>query len=183
VKSECKGRIAIVLCTLERPDDKLLPLYFLAATLRDLGATHVLLVAPYLAYMRQDHRFHAGEGITAMYFASLLSIFIDGLITVDPHLHRIQALREVYSVPSKVVHAAPAVANWIRANLSSPVLIGPDSESHQWVSDVAGQAGVPFTVLEKVRHGDREVDVSIPGSGGARTRPFLSTTLSPLAAP
>jgi ribose-phosphate pyrophosphokinase len=43
-----------------------------------------------------------------------------------------------------------------------PVLIGPDSESEQWVSAVAKDAGAPFLVLEKIRHGDRDVEVTIP---------------------
>lgn len=152
----------VLVCTLDRPDSKFLPLYFAASTLRELGASQVVLVAPYLAYMRQDRRFHSGEGVTARYFAGLLSGTIDGLVTVDPHLHRIHELSEVYSVPNRIVHAAPAVADWIRENISRPVLIGPDSESEQWVADVANRAGLPFTVLQKVRHGDRDVKVSLP---------------------
>lgn len=55
----------MLLCGLDRPDDKLLPLYFLSRTLREVGASRVVLAAPYLAYMRQDRRFHPGEGVTA----------------------------------------------------------------------------------------------------------------------
>lgn len=84
------------------------------------------------------------------------------MITVDPHLHRIHDLNEVYSVPSRVVHAADPVAAWIGRKIKRPVLIGPDSESWQWVSDVAGRANAPFTVLEKTRRGDRDVEVSMP---------------------
>lgn len=67
------GRDAILLCTLDRPNDKLLPLLFAAATLHELGALRVALVAPYLAYMRQDSRFHPGEAITSRHVAALLS--------------------------------------------------------------------------------------------------------------
>jgi ribose-phosphate pyrophosphokinase len=49
------------LCSLDRPDDKFLPLMFAAAKARDLGATSVGLVSPYLACMRQDRRFRPGE--------------------------------------------------------------------------------------------------------------------------
>lgn len=162
VESPCAGRIAVVLCTLDRPDDKLLPLYMLCQTLRDLDAPRVILVAPYLAYMRQDRRFQPGEGVTSHYFARWISSFTDGLVTVDPHLHRISRLGEIYSIPSRVVHAADAVASWIRAEVPNPVLVGPDAESWQWVSDVAGRAGAPYIVLEKTRRGDRDVVVSVP---------------------
>src|SRR3954468_9721293 len=48
--------------------DNFLRVAFLAGTARDLGARRVGLVAPYLAYMRQDSRFKPGEGVTARYF-------------------------------------------------------------------------------------------------------------------
>jgi len=77
-------------------------------------------------------------------------------------LHRISSLGEVYQIPNKVIHAADAISEWIKENIENPVLIGPDSESEQWVSEVAKNAGAPFTVLQKVRHGDRDVEVSVP---------------------
>jgi ribose-phosphate pyrophosphokinase len=61
-----------------------------------------------------------------------------------------------------VVHAADAISAWISKNIENPVLIGPDSESEQWVADVAEKAGVPFIVLQKIRHGDRNVEISVP---------------------
>jgi ribose-phosphate pyrophosphokinase len=162
VETSVRGRDVAIVCTLDRPDDKLLPLFFLAATARDLGAASVGLVAPYLAYMRQDRRFAEGEGITSAYFASLLSRSVDWLVTVDPHLHRRASLGEVYTIPAEVVHAAPKVADWIRSNVRRPLLIGPDSESAQWIAAVAAAAGAPSIVLEKTRKGDRDVSVTVP---------------------
>lgn len=162
VETPVRGRDVAIVCTLDRPDDKVLPLFFLAATVRDLGAASVGLLAPYLAYMRQDRRFTEGEGITSTYFASLLSRSFDWLVTVDPHLHRRGTLGEVYSIPTEVVHAAPRVAEWIRSNVRRPLLVGPDSESAQWIGAVAEAAGVPSIVLEKVRRGDRDVEISVP---------------------
>lgn len=152
----------IVIATLFHPDEKTLPILFLSETLREYGAKNIILIAPYLAYMRQDKRFTQGEGITAKYYGRLISQYFDAFITVDPHLHRIQDLNEVYSIPSRVVHAAHAVAEWIEMNINQPLLIGPDSESEQWVKDLANRANVPFIVLEKIRHGDRDVEVSVP---------------------
>jgi ribose-phosphate pyrophosphokinase len=112
--------------------------------------------------MRQDKVFQEGEGITSKYFARLVSGFADSLITVDPHLHRISKLGDIYDIPTKVVHAADAISDWIKKHIEKPVLVGPDSESEQWVSEVAKNAGAPFLVLEKTRHGDRDVEVSVP---------------------
>src|SRR5262249_36548768 len=52
--SDLPGRTLAMVCTLDRPNEKILPLLFAAATARELGAAKVGLVAPYLAYMRQD---------------------------------------------------------------------------------------------------------------------------------
>jgi ribose-phosphate pyrophosphokinase len=162
LNSNVKGKCVVLVCTLNEPDGKLLPLYFLSQTAKDLGATCTCLVTPYLAYMRQDKRFLAGEGITSTYFGKLISSFADSLITVDPHLHRRSSLSEVYQIPNKVIHAASHISQWIKTNVENPVLIGPDSESEQWVSEVAKNAGAPFTVLQKIRYSDRDVEVSIP---------------------
>jgi ribose-phosphate pyrophosphokinase len=78
---------------------------FLVKTAKERGALQVCLVAPYLSYMRQDSIFNPGEGVTSNYFAHLVSGFVDSLITIDPHLHRIKSLSEIYSIPTKVSHA------------------------------------------------------------------------------
>jgi ribose-phosphate pyrophosphokinase len=156
------GRPVVILCPLDRPDEKFLPLLFAAATARDLGAASVGLVSPYLAYMRQDRRFRPGEAITSAYFARTLSRHIDWLVTVDPHLHRRSSLSEIYAVPAVALHAAPVIAKWIREAVAKPLLVGPDAESEQWVAAVARDADAPHVVLEKIRRGDRNVQVSIP---------------------
>ncbi|HEY0985540.1 MAG TPA: ribose-phosphate diphosphokinase [Kofleriaceae bacterium] len=142
--------------------DNFLRVAFLAGTARDLGATRVGLVAPYLAYMRQDSRFKPGEGVTARYFARLVSSTVDWMVTVDPHLHRFESLTHVYTIPTMIARAAPAIAQWIAREVDHPVLIGPDAESAQWVSAVAERCDAPFVILEKTRRGDRDVSVSAP---------------------
>ncbi len=155
------GRTVVIACGLDRPNEKAIGLYLLASTLKDLGAGRILLAAPYLGYMRQDKPFHVGEGISARYFARLLSGVFDGLVTVDPHLHRIRSLQDVYTMPTRVVAAAPEISAWIAKHVPAPALIGPDSESEQWVSEVAKGANCPFVVLEKQRHGDRDVEIAL----------------------
>ncbi|MBY0399868.1 ribose-phosphate pyrophosphokinase [Myxococcota bacterium] len=162
IESDCAERSVALVCTLDRPDEKVLPLLFAADALRELGATRVGLVAPYLAYMRQDRRFQRGEAVTSRSFARIISSHFDWLATIDPHLHRLRGLDEIYSIPARVVHATPALGTWVAENIERPLLVGPDSESAQWVADVAARAAAPYLVLEKLRHGDREVEVSVP---------------------
>lgn len=174
VSGDVRGKSIVIACTLDRPNEKALGVYLLASTLRDLGASKIVLVAPYLAYMRQDRVFHSGEGVSARYFARFLSGALDALVTVDPHLHRIGALSDVYAIPTRVVHAAPAISRWIKSNVSLPFVIGPDSESAQWVSEIARDVDCPFVVLEKLRRGDRDIEVSLPaGTDVGGRQPIL----------
>jgi ribose-phosphate pyrophosphokinase len=160
IDTDVQNRAVAILCTLRKPNVRLLPLVFMADTLRDLGARQVGLVAPYLAYMRQDQRFQPGEALTSSSFARLLSARFDWLITVDPHLHRRRSLAEIYTVPTAVVTATGAMADWIRMNVTAPLVVGPDAESEQWVRAVATAVPCPHLVLTKIRRGDREVAVS-----------------------
>ena len=162
VLSVVKSKNIVLVCTLNEPNEKLLPLYFLSKTLKQKGAEYVCLAAPYLAYMRQDKAFKPGESITSNYFAEIISSCVDSLLTVDPHLHRRSSLNEIYTIPSEVLHAANHISEWIGCNVENPVIIGPDGESDQWVRDVARNTKAPFTVLQKERKGDRDVSVSVP---------------------
>jgi ribose-phosphate pyrophosphokinase len=162
ILSNVENREIIIVCTLHEPDTKILPLIFFCKLLKDLKAKSICLVAPYLSYMRQDKQFNSGEAVTSEYFANILSETVNNIITIDPHLHRRTSMNEIYSIPCSVLHASELISNWIKKNIPNAILIGPDSESEQWVSEVAKNAEVPFIVLEKIRHGDRDVEVSIP---------------------
>lgn len=170
IDSPVVDREVVLVGGLDQPGDKLLPLLFLAATARDLGAKRVGLVAPYLSFMRQDARFHPGEGVTATYFAALMSRTVDWLATVDPHLHRLASLDQIYRIPTKVARAAPAIAAWIRREVPRPVIVGPDAESEQWALAVARDCDAPCVVLEKTRRGDRDVSVTAPQLDAHRDR-------------
>lgn len=159
--AEVKDRTVVFVGSLHHPNGKALSLVFAADAARELGAARVGLVAPYLAYMRQDHRFHPGEAITSRSFAKVLSSCLDFLLTVDPHLHRWDRLEQIYTCRTGIVRAAPAIARWLQANVPSPLIVGPDEESGQWVQEVARIAGAPWTTMVKTRRGDRDVSVEL----------------------
>jgi ribose-phosphate pyrophosphokinase len=112
--------------------------------------------------MRQDKAVNEDEGITSNYFATCISGFIDSMITIDPHLHRRHSLSEIYTIPCTTLHSSVFISSYIKEQISNPVLIGPDSESEQWVSEVAKNSNSPYLVLEKERLKDNIVKITVP---------------------
>ena len=154
---------AILYRSLDNPNAKLVEVLLAASALRDNGAERVILVAPYLGYMRQDIAFRPGEAVSQRVIGALLAGHFNGVLTVDPHLHRISSLGEVMpGIPAVAISACPLLAQAL-AGAADPVLVGPDSESRQWVSAIAEAAGLQFLIGEKQRHGDRAVSIRFDG--------------------
>ncbi len=153
----------LLLRGLHQPHDKLVELLITVPAARALGAQRIVLVAPYLAYMRQDMAFSPGEAVSQRHIAALLAAQVDGLITVDPHLHRIASLDEVMpGCPNRALTAAPLLGAWVAQQVPGALLLGPDEEALQWVA-AAGQAhGLDHAVCHKQRFGDRDVRVALP---------------------
>lgn len=156
----------VIYRSLDRPNDKLIALLLAVAEARALGAKRVLLVAPYLPYMRQDIAFQPGEVVSQKRIGSFLAQLVDGLITVDPHLHRVHTLQEAVPLAYAVaLTGATALANCIAQHHPAPLLIGPDAESEQWIQAAARPHGWDTGVCTKVRRGDHEVDIELPHIG------------------
>jgi ribose-phosphate pyrophosphokinase len=154
----------IVLCrSLDHPNDKLVELRLAVAAARAAGAEVVTLVAPYLCYMRQDKAFAAGQAVSQRVIGEMLAESFDGVVTVDPHLHRIHTLAEAVPTPVAVaLHATRPIADFIEERFSEPLLLGPDGESEQWVRAIALSHGIRYVVGRKRRLGDRAVDFIPP---------------------
>ncbi|MCA3238746.1 MAG: ribose-phosphate diphosphokinase [Curvibacter sp.] len=155
-------RVAL-LRSLAHPNEKLVEILLAARTARTLGATTLTLVAPYLAYMRQDMAFAPGEAVSQRVVGAFLADLFDAVITVDPHLHRIERLNQVIPVQrTAVLSAAPLLADLIVQRRPRALLVGPDMESAQWVAQAAARHGLDHAVCRKLRHGDRHVEIAMP---------------------
>jgi len=149
--------------SLHQPNEKLVELLLIAPAARELGAQRLWLVAPYLAYMRQDKAFTPGEVVSQRHVGHWLAAAFDGLITVDPHLHRVATLAEAVPLAdAQALSAAPLLAQTIAARRPGALLVGPDEESAQWVQQAAAAAGLEAAVCRKVRRGDHDVQVALP---------------------
>ena len=153
----------IIYRSLHRPNEKLLELLLVARTAGRLGAQHLTLVAPYLAYMRQDAEFTPGEAISQRVVGEFLAGLFDAVITVDPHLHRVSSLAEAVPVAHALaLSGAPLLADLVASHRPGALLLGPDAESAQWVELAAARHGFDFGVCRKTRHGDRDVAIVLP---------------------
>ncbi len=172
VRIEGQASIAFLYRSLDDPNAKLVELLLAVSALRNAGAARVILIAPYLAYMRQDKAFHDGEAVSQRVIGQLLARCFDGVVTVDPHLHRVQNLGEaIPGIPAIAVSAAPAIVEALADGADqTAVLVGPDSESRQWVQSIAQPLGLDFLVGAKVRKGDRTVELTLPGLENVKGR-------------
>ncbi len=153
----------IVVRSLDRPDHKLVELLLAARTARELGAERLILVAPYLCYMRQDAAFRPGEAVSQRIVGAFLADLVDALVTVDPHLHRVRHLEEAVPVErGRVLHATGPMAEFLAGRPERPLLVGPDAESEQWVKALAETGGLEHAVATKTRLGDHEVEIRLP---------------------
>ncbi len=160
--TEPSGRHAVLFAQIHDPDAKLFPLLLAANALQTSGVERLTLLTPYLPYMRQDVAFHPGEAVSQHVIAKLIGEAIDELITLEPHLHRIESLEEVFPCSARALDAAPLLADWCSRDSSDALLVGPDAESEAWVRNLAALGRLPWIVCRKERLGDDRVRVTLP---------------------
>jgi ribose-phosphate pyrophosphokinase len=153
---------AVLVRSLHDPNGKLIEVLLAADALRRSGARRVILLAPYLPYMRQDMMFTPGEPISQQVIGTTLGRAFDGVLTLEAHLHRIQCLEEAIPCQALSISAAPLLAAWVRRAGKGCLVVGPDAESEPWVRDIAQRAGTPWIVGRKERHGDHRVRIHFP---------------------
>jgi ribose-phosphate pyrophosphokinase len=166
----------IIYASLDRPNDKLVALMFAAEALRRGGARRLVLVAPYLCYMRQDAAFHEGEAVSQKVIGPLLAQCVDRVVTVDAHLHRTPDITAVFpGIQSDNLSAMPAISDTLRKTGLDPTTIvaGPDAESLPWVSDLAARLDLPYVVARKTRRGDHSVAIEFQDRACIAGRPAL----------
>jgi ribose-phosphate pyrophosphokinase len=155
--------------SLNQPNSKLIELLIATQTARQYGAQEIILVAPYLCYMRQDIAFNPGEAVSQKIIGKFLAEHFDAVITVDAHLHRINDLHEAVPVSQAInLSAAELIGEYVKAHVENPLLLGPDEESKQWVQSAAETGDFSYGVALKKRMGDRSVKISLPDMSFAR---------------
>ncbi|MEM4239999.1 MAG: ribose-phosphate diphosphokinase [Candidatus Woesearchaeota archaeon] len=163
IADDITGRhVILVNGFMPNPNKNLVESVFAIQTAKQLGASKVTLVAPYLAYMRQDKMFHPGECISAKVMAKMLDC-ADQVIAVDPHLHRIKRLQDIFRAKAKSISADNAIAQYISKHWPNAIIIGPDIESSQWAKKIADSIGQESMILLKKRYTATKVRIIVHG--------------------
>ncbi len=154
----------VIICrSLNQPNDKLIELLLCVKTARQLGAKRLTLVAPYLCYMRQDIANQPGEAVSQRIIGQMLAELFDDVITVDPHLHRISKLNQAIPINNAIsLTPTDEICQFLQQQFDKAVLLGPDSESEQWVSTIANKIDFEFSIAKKIRQGDAQVTITLP---------------------
>ncbi len=154
----------VIYQSLNQPNQKLVELMLSALGARSMGAKKLILVAPYLCYMRQDKAFGPGQVVSQKVIGTFLSNLFDAILTVDAHLHRVKDIRDVFKGCNvQNLSTARMTADYIERNYEDvPFLLGPDEESLQWVRAIASLCRADFGVCKKTRYGDADVKVELP---------------------
>ena len=154
-----KGQVVVIVHSFQPlPNKSLFQVVFAAENAKQLGAKKVILVAPYLGFMRQDKMFNYGEAVSNSIMAKLLNNSVDRVITVDPHLHRISKMEDIFKIRAKNLTANKLIGDYVKKKSHNVAIIGPDWESYQWAEVVAKEIGCEVSVFRKKRFSSRHVE-------------------------
>jgi ribose-phosphate pyrophosphokinase len=143
------------------PDESIMEYLLIIDALRSMECNTITAIIPYIPYLRQDKRFNLGEPLSAKVISYLISLGINKLVTIDPHLHRFKDLSELFKIPCINLSAIPLLVDYYKRNfdINNSIIIGPDIESERLVKIAANILSLPYFIFEKQRISDKEVIV------------------------
>lgn len=175
LKQKVAGKQAIIIQSLGKsPNEYLIETMLIADALRRAQAARVILVAPYLAYSRQNLPEGSGgncASLAARLFAHFLrDAGIDELVTMDLHAEHIPSF---YDFPVRHLTARKVLADAMKKKVAAltvesmrdnGVVVGPDLGSAKLVASYANEFESPFALIQKRRVDAKHVEsLSIVG--------------------
>ncbi|MFX0038712.1 MAG: ribose-phosphate diphosphokinase [Candidatus Heimdallarchaeota archaeon] len=131
---------------------RLIELFMMIDSVKRMGAKKIVVVAPYLAYARQDKIFRPGESQFANAILQMVNYFgIDELYSVDVHAPLV--LNEC-SCKAINIDSMKLLADYIKAkDAKDIVVVAPDKGAYERSTAFASHFGenIPIEVFEKER--------------------------------
>ncbi|MCG3227806.1 MAG: ribose-phosphate diphosphokinase [Candidatus Heimdallarchaeota archaeon] len=147
--------IAIVQTTAPPQEKRLMEILLISSTLKEMGASKVIAIVPYLCYARSDRRRKDGEVISHDITMNLFyNSGIDVLITINAH--NSEAFLEAAPNMEKFdLNIIPFLAKEIKKHKNKEwLIIGPDSGSIEDIELASKILNFPYLTLEKYRNPD-----------------------------
>lgn len=158
--------------SLHDANQRLVSLLLAADACRRSGVTRLVLVAPYLCYLRQDAVFRPGQPLSRDLVGRWLGGAFDRVVTVQAHLHRTTDLSDVFGKPAESLTIAADLAV-LAAEDDRPLVVGPDIESRPLVEQAARRLGTDWITFDKTRLGDHQVRLMLPSPDRVAGRAVL----------
>ncbi len=150
IPEKVSGKIVILVQSTYPPQDKhLIELFLLMDAIKSYNPKKIILIVPYLAYLRQNKRFKEGEPISADIMLKMIkNAGADALVTIEPH--RPESL-VVFGGKSMIADPLPAYVAAVPKGLKKAVVLSPDNGGLQRAERFAKLLGTPFTSIDKER--------------------------------
>ncbi|MHA1401317.1 MAG: ribose-phosphate diphosphokinase [Candidatus Heimdallarchaeaceae archaeon] len=152
VENDVEGEEILIVQSTYPPQEKhLLELLLLASTLKELGATQVVAIIPYLCYSRADKRKLSGEVLSHQITLELLyKSGIDTVITTNVHnpdvfLNTCEELEKVN------LNLFSYIGQDLLDEFDNHILIGPDKGAEEDVKMLAETLSTEYYLMEKQR--------------------------------
>ena len=169
VVDEINDDEAVIINTQKNQNDAIVETILLCDALRDEGVKNITLVAPYLAYARQDKKFNPGEAISIRALAKIYSNIVDKLITINPHETHI---KEFFTIPFIYGDAIPKLAEYVKDKLDNPIVLAPDKGALEFAKTASEILNAEYDYLEKTRLSPTEIQIA-PKTLDAKDRDVL----------
>ncbi|XRO77304.1 ribose-phosphate diphosphokinase [Methanocaldococcus sp. 10A] len=157
VVDEINDDEAVIINTQKNQNDAIVETILLCDALRDEGVKKITLVAPYLAYARQDKKFNPGEAISIRALAKIYSNIVDKLITINPHETHI---KDFFTIPFVYGDAVPKLAEYVKDKLENPIVLAPDKGALEFAKTASEILNAEYDYLEKTRLSPTEIQIA-----------------------
>jgi ribose-phosphate pyrophosphokinase len=152
---DLKGEtVVIVQTTAPSQDQRLMQLFMMVRTAKELGAARVICVVPYLAYSRQDKRFLEGEAYSLDLVLKMMSdVGVDDLIVADVHNKAsLDRVNEKYAIRIHNIPGIPLLAEYLKGNgFDGAYSLSPDKGAIHLAQAADAVLGGGYGFFEKVR--------------------------------
>ncbi len=157
LNSDVEGEDVFLINTQNNQNDSIVETIIMCDALDDEGAKSINLVAPYLAYARQDKKFNKGEAISIRAFANIYSSICDSIFTVNPHETHIESF---FDIPFMYGDAVPKLAKYVQDKLNNPVVLSPDKGAIELAKTASEILNCEYDYLEKTRISPTEINIA-----------------------